>query len=573
MRRPRSLVICLVLAACGGASEPPATAPAVSADSGSAADDASIAGDDGGVSGDGLGADAGTRCAALLQPGGHTSGDASANTSANTSQWARVDSTGKLAYATLPKGDRVLDFSNAGYGGGGAAIPAVPASHTLKPSGGDDTAAIQQAIDAVSTAPLQQGIRGAVALAPGMFNVSATINIGASGVVLRGSGSGPGGTTLNATGSPRYVFSIRGSGSLQTTGTPATITDAYVPSGARTVHVDNAAGLAVGAPVVVTRPVTSAWVHFMGMDTLVRNGMPQTWLAVGSTIRSDRVVASVSGNAVTLDAPLSDALDAQYVAPGATVQPYTFAGRISQVGLESLHVIVPMQSVPISQPTYDLLDMDAVIDGWVKDVAAEEVTNGFVLGGATKRVTIVGSSIVRTAPIDGTQGYPFEYSIDGQQILVQGCSAQGDHLFSYATKSRTPGPNVLLDFTVKGTPLQIQPHERWATGLLVDNANAPNADIDLMNRGIDGSGHGWTIGFGVVWNSVARSYLVQQPPGSQNWAIGSTGTYTQAAAPGGSTTLPQGIVDSPTAAVAPQSLYLAQLCERVGPQALANIGY
>jgi len=37
--------------------------------------------------------------------------------------------------------------------------------------------------------------------------------------------------------------------------------------------------------------------------------------------------------------------------------------------------------------------------------------------------------------------------------------------------------------------------------------------------------------------------------------------------------LPQGIIDSPGIAVAPQSLYLAQLCERLGPGALTAIGY
>jgi len=36
--------------------------------------------------------------------------------------------------------------------------------------------------------------------------------------------------------------------------------------------------------------------------------------------------------------------------------------------------------------------------------------------------------------------------------------------------------------------------------------------------------------------------------------------------------LPGGTTDSPGAHVKPQSLYLAQLAERLGPQALANIG-
>jgi hypothetical protein len=36
---------------------------------------------------------------------------------------------------------------------------------------------------------------------------------------------------------------------------------------------------------------------------------------------------------------------------------------------------------------------------------------------------------------------------------------------------------------------------------------------------------------------------------------------------------PPGTFDSHGTPVFPSSLYLAQLCERLGPQALANIGY
>ena len=37
--------------------------------------------------------------------------------------------------------------------------------------------------------------------------------------------------------------------------------------------------------------------------------------------------------------------------------------------------------------------------------------------------------------------------------------------------------------------------------------------------------------------------------------------------------LPRGIEDSPGKHVVPQSLYLGQLAERLGPRALRNIGY
>lgn len=487
------------------------------------------------------------------------------------SKWVYPDASGKLQYATLPKGEKILDFSSAGYKGGGVAIPGAPAQKTLKPSGGDDTAAIQGAIDAVSKLSPVNGLRGAVVLGPGTFTVQGSLSIATSGVVLRGSGSGAGGTALKVTGSPRTVVNIGGTGTWKTGGTTAKITDAYVPSGAASFHVDSAAGLNVGDTVLVDRPVTAAWVHFMGMDTLVRNGMPQTWLSTSTVIHTDRTITAIAGSLVTVDAPISDSFDAKYTS--ASVSPYTFTGRIEDVGLEAMHLIAPKQTVPIDQPTFAAVSMDATLNGWIKDVIAEEFTTGFVIDSTAKWVTVEDSGFTRTAPIDNGAGYPFAYSVAGQGVLVQRCSFEADDVFAYATQARTPGPNVVLDFSAKGNPSHLQPHQRWATGLLLDNINTPTGTIDLMDRGYFGSGHGWTIGFGVAWNSVTSSLLIQQPPGAQNWAIGSTGTISTMAEPGGNTTPPTGIIDAHGTAVAPKSLYLAQLCERLGPAALKNIGY
>lgn len=500
-----------------------------------------------------------------------------------TSKWARVDAPGHLAYATLPTGERLLDFSWAGYMGGGVAIPAVAVAKTVQPSGtNDDTPAIQAAIDAVSKLPANgAGERGAVLLGPGTFRLQGTLTIAASGVVLRGSGSGSGGTVLEVEGSPRTVLVVAGSGTWQESSTSADITDDYVPSGASSFHVSSTTGLTPGTAVLVDRTITAAWIHFMGMDTLYRNGAQETWIAPGSIEHADRTIAAVQGDLVTLDAPLPDTFDVSTWgsgAPRASVHPYAFPGRIEQVGVESMRLVAPPQTVPISQPTFQILQMDAVENAWVSDVAGEEFTTGFVVGGSAKWVTLQDSSVTRVAPIDGSSGYPFHFSVDGQGILVQRCTSSGVGVFSYATQDRAMGPNVVLDMTVPETDAgahdNLQPHQRWATGLLVDGARTPAGGIDLMNRGYDGSGHGWAIGFGVVWNSVAASLLIQQPPGAQNWSIGSVGAQQVAAAPGSDAgPLPQGIIDAQGTAVAPASLYLAQLCERRGPQALKAIGY
>jgi hypothetical protein len=62
------------------------------------------------------------------------------------------------------------------------------------------------------------------------------------------------------------------------------------------------------------------------------------------------------------------------------------------------------------------------------------------------------------------------------------------------------------------------------------------------------------------------------PPGSANWAIGCVGKQDLAPMPFGTKPmLPQGYIDSNDQPVSPASLYLEQLRERLGDQAVANV--
>ena len=495
------------------------------------------------------------------------------------SQWVQVDSSGKLVYKTLPKGDRIMDFSSAGYMGGGVALPSVPARTNVKPSGtGDATSAIQAAIDAVSTMPLINGFRGAVVLAPGTYNVSGALQIAASGVVLRGSGSGTNGTVLHMTGSPHTFLSIQGSGSPQAVGNAASITDTYVPSGSSSFHVNSATGFRVGDAIIISRPVTAAWVHFMGMDTLVRNGSPQTWIKVGSALQTQRVIEAISGNQITLDVPLTDSFDSQFLdPPGSSVFKYTFPGRITQVGVEGLRVISPPQPGSLSQPANHFLRMDAVMDGWAKDIVAEETVDSLSVGSHAKQITVANVNITHTVATAGN-AHPADFSVNGTQVLLDRCASNGDSLFFVTTGAQVQGPNVVLDgaFTGTGsaTVASIQPHQRWATGLLVDRVNILHGAVDFLNRGTNGSGHGWAIGWAVAWNADASALTIQAPPGTENFCIGCKGATVQRAAPGGDgKPMPEGILDSQGTSVAPSSLYLSQLCHRLGPQAVSNIGH
>ena len=169
------------------------------------------------------------------------------------SQWVYLNNEGKLTYKTLDKGDKIMDFSHAGYMGGGVTIPSVPVKVTLSPSQGDNTDAIQNAIDEVSKLKMVSGFRGAVLLKPGSYDCERTLKINASGVVLRGSGSGSDGSILNLTGKPHNCIEVKGAVSSRLIGDSTIIADSYVPAGTYSFNVINASVFSVGDTIRITR--------------------------------------------------------------------------------------------------------------------------------------------------------------------------------------------------------------------------------------------------------------------------------------------------------------------------------
>lgn len=496
--------------------------------------------------------------------------DAAAQTAKKAqSQWVYMDKNGVLAYKTTGQGDKITDFSYAGYMGGGVRLPDAPVKITLDAIAGDNTDAIQHAINMVSAMPPVNGLRGAVLLRPGTYACEGVLNITASGVILRGAGSGKAGAIISMTGKPHTCIAVSGAVTVKTMGIAGSISDSYVPSGALSFHLSDASGFAAGDTIRITRPVTPAWLALMGMDQLVRDGKKQTW--VSGDISTDRVIRSVAGNTITLDIPLTDSYDARYTGTGAvSVQKINTQGELSQVGIENLRILSPAQSVTINEGHHRALTMKGIADGWARDLEIYNTVNSISI--TARRITIDNINIIHEQPTIGA-AKPADLNGSGPQILFNHCTIAGDNLFFFATGPKVSGPIVLLNCVFRGNGW-IQPHQRWATGLLADGCEVPGGGIDFMNRGAMGSGHGWAIGWAVAWNCIAKSFLNQQPPGAANWVIGSRGEQQKRAMPFSTAPfLPEGIYDAHGSPVSPASLYLAQLSERLGRQALTNIGY
>ncbi len=481
------------------------------------------------------------------------------------SQWARPGLDGRLIYDTQPNGDRIVDFSTVGFGFGQGEIPQIPAVVTVQPGSGDDTARIQAAINQVAAMPLgSNGFRGAVQLGPGEFQIGTSVAINTSGIVLRGSGQEVGsGTVLRATGtSQRDVIQIQGTGSWsKVSGSEKSVLDKYVPVGATSFRVADAGTFSVGDRVNVFRPSTQNWIEALGMDQIPPRsdgGTVVQWAQGNFDRQHDRVVTRVEGDRVFLDAPITQSLDAQY--GGGTLYRYNWSGRISNVGVENLRGISDFQAGNNTDENHarSLIFMDRIEHGFVQNVTAEHFWFSLVEADTrAKNITVQDS--INLDPISViTGGRRYAFQNNSQLSLFRNLlSTEGRH--DFIQNSPNTGPNVFVDVTSVNSHADTGPHQRWSTGALYDNVTVGGDQLNIRNRGNAGTGHGWTGGNMVVWNSKAQGFTVQNPPTAQNWVIGSIGSIIN------NTQFDphdQGIYDHHGSNVDTRSLYYAQLADR-----------
>lgn len=188
-----------------------------------------------------------------------------------------VDARGRLAFPADADGNRIPDFSHAGYRGGGVPLPTdLPVVRTLAPTTGDQTARIQAALDEVGALPPRaDGYRGVLRLEAGTWEVLGTIRLRHHGIVLAGAGQGDDpatNTILRRTGPSQEPVIQAGTRNdsfrSEVAGTRSAIVTPRVPVGARSFEVDRPELYRVGDPVIVLHPSTQPW-----LDAVDRGGV------------------------------------------------------------------------------------------------------------------------------------------------------------------------------------------------------------------------------------------------------------------------------------------------------------
>ncbi|MBP9585898.1 MAG: pectate lyase [Bacteroides sp.] len=458
----------------------------------------------------------------------------------------------KITYRTDDRGNRILDFSYCGYRNSAQAIPDVQNVVWVSHQFGDQTARIQRAIDYVSSLkPDAQGFRGAVLLGEGEFTLAGSLRLHNSGVVLRGAHAER--TVLIKTGVERGAFiSLEGEDNLQRKETLSVVSP-YVPVNSKTMQVALGVSLRKGDRIQVVRPGTKEWIASLGCDEFGGGISALGWKVGDLDLTWDRVVTGVNGNNITIDAPLSVALDA---ADGASyVIPYEYTGRTTDTGVENLTLVSDYnKKYPKDEDhCWTGISISAAENCWVRRVSFRHFAGSAVIvQPSASRITV--EDCISRQPISEIGGMRRATFLTlGQLTLFQRCySEQGIH--DFAAGYCAAGPNAFVQCESKESFGFSGSIDSWACGLLFDVVNIDGHNLTYKNLGQDKNGAGWNTANSLFWQCTAAEIECYSPAkDAVNRAYGCWAQFSG-----------DGEWDESNNHVQPRSLFYAQLEARIG---------
>lgn len=393
---------------------------------------------------------------------------------------------GKLQYTAEANGDRIPDFSYCGYKASETPIPDLPVKVVVPLAKGDATLRIQSALDYIASLPEDaNGYRGAVLLLKGNYEVIGQLRITASGVVLRGSGVNA--TTITGTGTGRLaLIKVIGKNIIPRDLTGLKISDAYVPVNALSFHLGGTLEFKEHSDhIIIRRASTDKWIKTLGADHFGGGITALGWKPGDRDLFFDRVITKIDGNTITIDAPITTALDSTY--GGASIYFYNPEGRVKNSGVENLSCVSVYDKANLKDEDHrwNAINVENAEDCWVRQVNFRFFAGSAVSVLETSRRITVEDCISQSpvSEIGGQRRYTFFTA--GQQTLFQRCYAEnGYHDFS--TGYCAPGPNAFVQCE------SIQPYsfsgaiDSWASGVLFDVVNVDGNALRFGNRGQDG---------------------------------------------------------------------------------------
>ena len=422
--------------------------------------------------------------------------------------------------------DIIPDFSRVGYMWGDKPIPDYDVVTILTPpaAGTDATQLIQNAIDNM------QGT-GAILLKAGTYNVSGSISLNKSGVVLRGEGPS---TIIKATGTDDrnlIELGLRTSQQLIHASASEIITPRLAVGQLR-VPVKEPWKFSVGDRIVIWRPATYKWLDDLKMTQIPQNSENRViqWDPADYNLTWERTVTAIEGDYIHIDNPV--VMETSYEYGGGWLMRCSW-DRISGSGIENMHLDTEFNEAEVDSKgrwcdedhAWSAVIVRAAEHCWVRGVSSSHFAFATVYNAVgAKNITVEDChGYTPVSEIAGSRRYAFQYS-GAQLCLVKDCTCEYDRHAFATSHARTTGPNVFLRCSATNMYGDIGPHVGWTTGVLYDNVKTDSQYIAVQDRHNTAEGHGWAGVNFVLYNCEAPRIICQNPwVTGKNYAIGCVG--------------------------------------------------
>lgn len=331
---------------------------------------------------------------------------------------------------------------------------------------------------------------------------------------------------------------------------PSRISTSYVPSGTKSFVVTDATNYNVGDKIMVIRTPNQAWIDLLDMAQF-------GWTPELYRISYERTIEAISGNMITIDVPLVQAIADVYGGGEILLNPEK--NKTNHCGVENMFISSYYANDEDEEHGWIAIHLRNVEDSWVRNVTGRYFGYGLVNISNGTRITIEDSAMLDPKSVTtGGRKYSFNIASGSFNLFQRLYTRGGRH--DYATGARVTGPNVFVDCVAEETYADIGPHHRYATGVLFDNIQGGQTRV--WNRGSMGTGHGWSGAQTMFWNIQApgNEIRVDSPPHAMNWGIGCTGGLNTG----------DGFLEKWGMHVLPRSLYYQQLHDRMGEEAVLN---
>ncbi len=327
--------------------------------------------------------------------------------------------------------------------------------------------------------------------------------------------------------------------------------DTKIGVGSHKIRIENSSNYEVGQQVLLSRTPNQTWIDALSMGQY-------GWTPAAYKVSYPKTITDITGDTLTLDVPLVQSLDQLY--GGAEIENDSRYGFLSNVGIENMVISSAYTNDEDEAHGWSAIHFSDSRNCWVKNVTAQYFGYSCVILSNAFATTVQDCAMLDPKSIT-TGSRKYSFNIDkGSFNLFQRCYARGGR-HDFVTGSQVAGPNVFLDCLAEETSNDIGPHHRYATGILFDNI--AGGQMRVQNRKDMGTGHGWAGAQVMFWNleSLDADIKVESPTGALNWGIGCRASLKEGAVYWASW------LDN----VQPRSLYIHQLCDRLGQTAIDHV--